>query len=244
MPLFKKDFLTNAIQTVVAAGGSDAREAKIVLHDLDQSVPSFEARIFVGNSAADATTPSAASAGSKPDSTLRDAMIVATGAGSSARDGDVGSQVAPSASARPKTAPAPRTILPLAALRSSIMLARPVYGARRHRGNFSGRPPKGEHRAPGDSFPRPSGIVFAASGAGDSLRGSKTGPVSSPAVSSETDSIPPPRLAAFRQEIPGLAQLWETSHEIVVGSGGIGQLGQLSHGSTSGVGRTRRAHKG
>jgi uncharacterized oxidoreductase len=34
MPLFKKEVLTNAIQTIVAAGGSDAREAKIVAGNL------------------------------------------------------------------------------------------------------------------------------------------------------------------------------------------------------------------
>src|SRR5436190_13314673 len=34
MPLFKKDSLVTAIQAVVAAGGSDAREAKIVAANL------------------------------------------------------------------------------------------------------------------------------------------------------------------------------------------------------------------
>ena len=34
-----------------------AGSAEIVLHDLDHSVPSFEARVFLNNPSADATTP-------------------------------------------------------------------------------------------------------------------------------------------------------------------------------------------
>jgi hypothetical protein len=45
------------------ASAATAGRAEIVLHDLDHSVPSFEARVFLNNPSADASTPATAANG-------------------------------------------------------------------------------------------------------------------------------------------------------------------------------------